>query len=133
MPTMVQWFQRPSKEASSTAAAMLVLIQAITGVAFVLVLLAGDPDRTFLVVACTVFGLAMIWIWLASRPGLLLRDTMSWVFSRKARPERVDYRLSRKPVSFRRFGTNQPPSVEQVRDLKCGTTNNWAPSRTSKR
>jgi hypothetical protein len=110
---------------------MLVMVQAVTGVAFVLVLIADDPDKAFLLIAGGIFLLAVVGAWLYSRPASLLSDTMSWVLSRKARPDRVDYLMARKPVSFRRFGTNTPPSVDQIRDLKSGTTNNWVPSRTS--
>lgn len=127
---MLRPFHRPDRQASSLAAAMLVLVQAVTGVAFVLVLVADDPDKAFLFIAGGIFALTLICAWLYARPASLLADTMSWVLSRKARPERVDYQASRKPVSFRRFGTNTPPSVDQIRDLKSGTTNNWVPSRT---
>jgi hypothetical protein len=108
---------------------MFVLVQALTGIAFVLVLIASDAEVSFAVVGGIVLAFAFVLIWAFSRPGLLLRDSMNWVFSRKARPERVDYDLSRKPVSFRRYGTNTPPSVDVIRDLKSGTTNNWVPSR----
>jgi hypothetical protein len=130
---MLRPFHRPDRQASSLAAAMLVMVQAVTGVAFVLVLVAEDPDKAFLLIAGGVFLLAVVGAWLYARPASLLADTMSWVLSRKARPDRIDYQMSRRPVSFRRFGTNTPPSVDQIRDLKSGTTNNWVPSRTTPR
>lgn len=125
---MLRPFHRPDRNASSIAAAMLVLVEAATGVAFVLVLVSDNPDLTFTLIAAGVLLISLLSIWLYNRPAVRLVDTMSWVFSRKARPERVDYQLSRKPVSFRRFGTKTPPSVDQIRDIKAGT-NNWVPSQ----
>lgn len=126
---MLRPFQRPSRQSSSIAAAMLILVEAATGIAFVLLLVSPSPDRMFLIIAGALLILALLVAWLYRRPSSLLAETMSWVMSRKARPERTDYDLSRKPVSFRRFGTRTPPSVDQIRDLKSGTTNNWVPSQ----
>jgi hypothetical protein len=126
---MLRPFQRPSRQSSSIAAAMLILVEAATGVAFVLLRGAPRPDRMFLLIAAAMLLLAILVGWLYGRPVSILSETMSWVMSRKARPERMDYELSRKPVSFRRFGTKTPPSVDQIRDLKSGTTNNWVPSQ----
>jgi hypothetical protein len=125
---MLRHFQRPDRHSSSIAAAMLILVEAVTGVAFVLLLVSPSPDRTFLIIAAAVLLLAIVVGWLYGRPVSILSETMSWVMSRKARPERVDYTLSQRPVSFRRFGTKTPPSVDQIRDLKSGT-NNWVPSQ----
>ncbi|MBX3444090.1 MAG: hypothetical protein KF774_16925 [Planctomyces sp.] len=130
---MHQPIHRPDRHSSSIAAAMLVLLQAAVGAAFVLVLVTDAPDRTFLLVGGAILVGAGAFIWLLSRHAGGLKDSMLWVFSRKARPEPLDYAISRRPVSFRRFGTNAPPSVDQIRDLKSGTTNNWVPSRTSGR
>jgi hypothetical protein len=126
---MLPSFQRPSRQSSSIAAAMLILVEAATGIAFVLLLVSPRPDRMFLIIAGVLLVLALLVAWLYRRPSSLLAETMSWVMSRKARPERTDYDLSRKPVSFRRFGTRTPPSVDQIRDLKSGSTSSWVPSQ----
>jgi hypothetical protein len=126
-------FLRPSREASSLAAAMLVVVQALTGVAFLLVLLSQNPDKNFLWAIGGVFLLAGLLFWLSFKPVSRLRDGMSWVLSRHSRPEPVDFRLTRREAAIARFGTNRPPTLDELREQRETSTNNWVPSQTRRR
>jgi hypothetical protein len=122
-------FSKPDKASSSLAGALLIGMEGVAGLAFMLVLLAPQPDRAFTGVAGGVLVLLTLALWLRWRGSGRVRDAMSWVFSRKARPDQFDYQVQRRLPSMRSFGRNTPPSVDLIRDLKSGTTNNWAPSR----
>ncbi len=120
---------RPSREASSLAAAMLVVVQALTGLAFLLVLISEQADKNFLWAIGAVFLLAGILFWLSFKPVTVLKDSMSWVRSRRARPEPADFTIARREAALARFGTNAPPSLEELRDQREHSSNNWVPAR----
>ncbi len=123
-------FLRPSRESSSLAAAMLVLVQALTGLAFILVIISEQADKNFLWAIGAVFLLAGILFWLSFKPVSMLKDTMSWVQSRRARPEPMDFTIARREAALARFGTNAPPSLDELREQRQTSTNNWVPSRS---
>ena len=54
---------------------------------------------------------------------------MSWVQSRGARPESMDITIARREAAIARFGTNAPPSPDELREQRDGSNNNWVPSR----
>jgi hypothetical protein len=108
---------------------MLVVVQAFTGIAFLLVLTSERADTNFLWAAGGVFLLAALLCWLTFRPASLLKDAMSWVVSRHARPDHVEFNLARREAAIKRFGTNAPPTLDEVREQREGSTNNWVPSR----
>jgi len=108
---------------------MLVLVQALTGLAFVLVLLSGNPDKSFLWAVGALFLMAGILFWLSFKPVSVLKDTMSWVRSRGARPEELDFTVARREAALAKFGTNEPPSLEELRVQRETSTNNWVPAR----
>jgi len=112
---------------------MLVLVQALTGVAFLLVIISEQADKNFLWAIGGVFLLAGLLCWLSYNPVSLMKDTMSWVQSRRARPEPVDFTLSRREAAMARFGTNAPPSLEELREQRETGGNNWVPSPTRQR
>ncbi|HVJ66930.1 MAG TPA: hypothetical protein VM510_03040 [Caulifigura sp.] len=114
---------------------MLVLVQALTGLAFVLVILSANADQNFLWAIGAVFVLAAVLFWLSFKPVSKLKDTMSWVRSRGARPEPVDFTIVRREAAMARFGTNEPPSLEELREQRQTSSNNWipAPGRRSAR
>jgi hypothetical protein len=126
-------FVRPSREASSLALAMLVLVQALTGLAFLLVVFSESPDRNFLWAIGAVLALFAFLFWLSFKPVSKLKDTMAWVASRKARPEPLDFTLARREAAMARFGTNAPPSLADLREQRDSSVNNWVPSRTRER
>ena len=125
-------FLRPSREASSLALSMLVLVQALTGVAFLLVLFSENADRNFLWAIGAVLALFAFLFWLSFKPVSKL-DTLAWVRSRKARPEPLDFTIARREAAIAKFGTNAPPSLEELREEREGSVNNWVPSRVRER
>jgi hypothetical protein len=126
-------FIRPSREASSLALAMLVLVQALTGFAFLLVLFSEAPDRNFLWAIGALLALFAFLFWLSFKPVSKLKDTMAWVASRKARPEPLDFTIARREAAIARFGTNAPPTLQDLREEREGSVNNWVPSRARER
>ena len=126
-------FIRPSREASSLALAMLVLVQALTGLAFLLVLFSEHADRNFLWAIGAVLALAAFLFWLSFKPVSKLKDTMAWVASRKARPEPLDFTIARREAALAKFGTNAPPTLEDLREEREGSVNNLVPSRVRER
>jgi hypothetical protein len=126
-------FIRPSREASSLAAAMLVLVQALTGLAFLLVIFSERADRNFLWAIGGLFVLAGFLFWLSFKPVSKLKDTMAWVASRRARPEPFDFTIARREAAIAKFGTNAPPSLEDLREERATSVNNWVPSRVRER
>jgi len=126
-------FLRPSREASSLALAMLVLVQALTGLAFLLVIFSENADRNFLWAIGGLLVLFAFLFWLSFKPVSKLKDTMAWVASRKARPEALDFTIARREAAMARFGTNAPPSLEELREERDGSVNNWVPSRVRER
>jgi hypothetical protein len=126
-------FVRPSREASSLAAAMLVVVQALTGLAFILVIMSEQADTNFLWAIGAVFLLAGFLFWLSFKPVSKLKDTMAWVRSRRARPDPFDFTIARREAAMARFGTNAPPSLEELRVQRETSVNNWVPSRTRER
>ena len=126
-------FLRPSREASSLALAMLVLVQALTGLAFLLVLFSEAPDRNFLWAIAAILALFAFLFWLSFKPVSKLKDTMAWVASRKARPEPLDFTIARREAAMAKFGTNAPPTLQDLREEREGSVNNWVPSRVRER
>ncbi len=116
-------FLRPSREASSLAASMLVLVQALTGAAFLIALTSEKADVNFLWAIGVLFVLAALLFWLSFKPVTLLKDTMSWVRSRRARPENLDFSLTRREAAIARFGTNA-----RLLSRNCGSSGKRAPT-----
>lgn len=112
---------------------MLVVVQALTGLAFLLVIITEEADNNFLWAIGGVFLLAGLLFWLSFKPVSVLKDTMSWVQSRRARPETADFTIARREAAMARFGTNAPPSLDELREQRDQSNNNWVPSRERRR
>lgn len=71
-------------------------------------------------------ALLIVWL-LRDRPASSLRDRYRWVGSRRHR-EGLAYQ-PRILKARRRYGTNAPPTLDEIRELKEGL-HNWVPSNT---
>lgn len=110
-------------------ASVLVLMVGVMGVCTVAFLVA--PDHAAESIYGFLGGLAVLLVLVL---GVMPRvpmptGTVAWFNRKKARDEYLGYnpRLD-KPV-VERFGTNAPPTVDEVRELK-DTSRTWVPSRT---
>jgi hypothetical protein len=87
-----------------------------------------DPGTVWLVAGGGfLFILLMVWL-LRDRPQGTLRESFSWMSRRSSEPS-VDYEPRVIKAERSRYGTNRPPTAEEIRDLKEGDRN-WVPSNT---
>lgn len=121
---------RPSSNrlSGSILAATLVFLVGGLGVAFIVAAGGGDPVGA-LVFLGGLGVLLFLFAWFLRRAGRISPlEYYSWMFSKVDRSD-AGYSPRRKvggPVSF---GTNRPPSVEEVRELK-ESPRTWVPSKT---
>ncbi|MFG0334332.1 MAG: hypothetical protein ACF8TS_13285 [Maioricimonas sp. JB049] len=120
---------QPSRVAAPLLATTFVILGGAVACTGVVLVFSSDPAVPLMIVGGIVFGLGLLTVLFRERPAEGSRSVMSWVFSRSARPAQIDYRpLLRKP-RWQKFGTNAPPSLAEIRDLK-DTDRNWVPSNT---
>lgn len=114
--------QRPS---GSVAAAAIVLMLGTVGCTVVMAIAGQDPVAAGLLF---VGGLLLIGLmtWLLRTTPDLGAALYGWVRSRHVRPPEVHYEPTPRQHRSQSFGTNSPPSVEEVRELKEGL-NTWVP------
>lgn len=120
----------PSRRAGPLLAAAIVLFLGAFGAAAIIAGGGGDP---LLVLLTFGGGLAAIvcFGWLLGRAGSASTAVYRWVFSREARPA-YDYSPKPRSAQCKQFGTNRPPTANEVRELKEGLRN-WVPSNTPNR
>lgn len=122
-----QFDSGPNRYAGSLFASALVLFVGAVGGAGLFAAAGGDPLAALLV-AGSGLGLLPLLAWLARSSGGTSAAAYKWVFSREARPPQ-EYTPTRRRSTARHCGTNQPPTVDEVRELKEGLRN-WVPSNT---
>lgn len=120
---------RSSRNAGGVFASTVVLTIAIFGGLVIgSAMFPRDTGRVWVgVIAGSIVTLLLIWL-LRDRPDGTLRDSFAWL-SRKPAEASVDYEPQLKQVKRVRYGTNRPPTAEELRDLKEGDRN-WVPSNT---
>ena len=74
-----------------------------------------------------VIILLLVWV-LRDKPQGTQREMFSWLSRRKAE-QPLDYEPKLRRENRPRYGTNRPPTVDEIRDLKEGDRN-WVPSNT---
>lgn len=120
---------RSSRNSGGLFASTVVLTIAIFGGIVVgSVAFPRDSGTVWLVaIAGSLFTLLIVWL-LRDRPAGSLRESFAWL-SRKPAEAPVDYEPKAKRAERVRYGTNRPPTAEELRDLKDGDRN-WVPSNT---
>jgi hypothetical protein len=120
----------PSRVTGPLLAATIVLFLGTFGAAAIIAGGGGDP-----LTALVTFGGGLMFIlcagWLLGRTGATSTSIYQWVFSREARPQ-YDYTPKPRSARHREFGTNHPPTVDEIREMKDGLRN-WVPSNTPNR
>lgn len=119
---------KPSRRTGSILAATLVLVVGTVGGAIFTGTATHNSEHvTFCVVGGLLTIIVMLWL-TSSRPGSFLADRVNWILARH-RDESLTYLPEvRTPQQRQHFGTNAPPTVDEVRELKEGM-NTWVPSK----
>jgi hypothetical protein len=119
---------QPDRRAAPLIATAFVLLggaAACLGIIFAF----GEAKPVPIAIACgSIVGLAVVLWLLRDKPEAKQRHWFSWVLARNARPARSSYRPKAAPQA-QQFGTNRPPTVEEVRELKSDLRT-WVPSQT---
>ena len=84
--------------------------------------------RIPVLIAVGMLFAAFLFVWLTQTgPRSTMRERFSWIGSKRHREGIGKYEpqlMRQRPV---RYGTNRPPTIDEIRDLKDGPTN-WVPS-----
>ena len=123
---------RYERNSGGLFASTVVLTVALFGALFVgLVANPNQPAIVWIIGAAGLLAL-MLLVWLLrDRPNSSLRDSFGWL-SRRSKEQTLDYDPQLIKSGPQKFGTNLPPSVEEIRELK-DTDRNWVPSNASRR
>lgn len=123
---------RSDRNSGGLFASTVVLTVALFGALFVgMVSNPNQPAIVWIIGASGLLGLlGLVWL-LRDRPNSRLRDSFGWL-SRRTKEQTLDYDPQLIKSGPQKFGTNLPPSVEEIRELK-DTDRNWVPSNASRR
>lgn len=123
---------RSERNSGGLFASTVVLTIALFGALFVgMVSNPNQPGIVWIVGAAGLLGL-MLLVWLLrDRPHSSLRDSFGWL-SRRTKEQTLEYDPQLIKSGPQKFGTNLPPSVEEIRELK-DNDRNWVPSNASRR
>jgi hypothetical protein len=114
--------------ASSTTylPAYFVFSVGIVGCSLAALFLFNDfPDTAWYVLGGLVcLALGSLWLRRVDLPS----STLLGIFGTRRHELSVDYVPRRKETQSLQFGTNRPPTVEDIREA-CDGPNNWVPSR----
>lgn len=119
---------RPDRMIAPLMATAIVLLGGTAScIAIVLVFGEAKPVLVGIAIACALgFGL-ILWS-LRDRPANQQRSLFAWVLQRRSPPEHVSYRLMVIRQKLR-YGENQPPTLEKLREQQ-DATRTWVPSRS---
>lgn len=117
----------PGRTAATLFATTFVFLGGLVFCSFILVAFVENPAPHLIVCAALFLGLALLsWLlgerisdWIPTPAGLLSRLT-------RRKPPTLNYEPRRR-VRYIQFGSNQPPSVEDVREAAEYSPNNWVP------
>ncbi|MCA8997242.1 MAG: hypothetical protein KDA80_09650 [Planctomycetaceae bacterium] len=117
---------RPDKRSGPLLASALVVFLGGLGVAIIMAAGGADPAA-----GLTIFGAGLGLIFclaLLGRavPSTTLSDLYGWVTSKDSRPA-VDYEPRAVGQRRHEYGTNRPPTAEEVREMK-ESPNCWVPN-----
>lgn len=119
---------RPDRRAGPLLASAMVIFLGGLGVAIVAAAGGSDPIAVLIIFGCVIGIVLCLSLFGRAAPSQTLGRLYGWVTSKEARPA-MDYVPKTTREKAIRYGTNAPPSADEVRDLKEGL-NNWVPGRT---
>jgi len=123
-----EFHYEPNRRTGSLLASFIVGLLGLVGAAVVVAGGGGDPMIVFGIFGCT-FGVLVGVLWLGARASQSATSIYHWVFSKDSRPS--DEYVPRPRPTRHVYGTNTPPSIDQVRDAR-ESGNTWVPSQASK-
>ena len=127
------WEFRPSynKVAGSILASAFVVMTGAIGLAFALVIAGGDPQFSVWVFVLTLIPLVLLAWLIRATLAVDVRGAYHWVLGRKPKSEE-EYVPKKAKRAERTYGSNRPPTSEELRDMKDGLRN-WVPNRGSRK
>lgn len=121
---------RPDRRAGPLLASAMVIFLGGVGVAVVVAAGGGNPEAILFIFGGVILLVLLMSLFGRAVPTGTLERLYGWVGSKQARPA-MDYMPKTAREKSIRYGTNQPPSVDELRDLKDGP-NTWVPGRNPK-
>ena len=119
------------REAVYWLATAVVVFLGLSCCGFVISAFANDPQQPVLVISGTFLALAILFWVLREKPKQTVADEEAKWFGIFTKPRQtLTYKLTRhKKPKIVQFGTNQPPTAEQIREIKELTDGmkNWVP------
>ena len=103
--------------------------------AFIALAFDNRPSQPILLVSgATLFVFAVFWLLRDSKENRWLEGGYFWLLRKRPDEDDPPYtpRL-RENQGPSEYGTNKPPTVDEVRDLSANSPNNWVPSRTPRK
>ncbi|HWL08719.1 MAG TPA: hypothetical protein VNQ76_09950 [Planctomicrobium sp.] len=122
---------RPGRLAGPIFASGLVILLGALGVAITVAAGGGDAWITCAVFVGIIFATPLLGLLFRANPGNLLANRFGWMTVRNPNDE-SDYLPRAMRTRRRHFGTNQPPTVEEIREAK-ENLNNWVPAGNSQK
>jgi hypothetical protein len=121
-----QFDSRPNPQTGPILASSLVLLLGAVGAAAIIAFSERGSSQAVLLLSGAILVPMSVLFLLRSRPQNLVAEKFRWLGSREQQPQ-LDY-LPEAMRQRRRYGTNAPPSVSEVRELKDGLKN-WVPNQ----
>lgn len=120
-----------SRLAGPMLASGLVFLLGALGTAFIASAGGGNPLIGGVILGGGLLAFVLFWLILS----LLFRSATGgayrWVFSKQSRPE-LPYEPQRRKTRQDSYGTNRPPSADELRELK-DSPRTWIPSNSRRR
>jgi hypothetical protein len=122
---------RPDRRAGPLLASSLVMLLGALGIAILAAAGGKDPYIGLFVFLGALGGVLVFGYLVQHLPTGTMSTRFDWMKSKDARPAN-DYAPQPRRPRRQHYGERQPPSVEDIRDLKEGL-NNWVPSNAPRR
>ena len=122
------------REAVSALATIAVVIGGVLALVFVIVVGSDRPGPYLGGVAAGVILLCLLLFLARSQPSSAGNTRRPWwkIFRRRTETPEPEIILERRKDPAAAFDSNQPPTAEQLRDMK-DHNNTWVPNRTTDR
>lgn len=123
------------REAVSWLATGAVFFLGVLFCGFTILAFANEPRKPILVMSGVFVGLAIVLFLLRDKPKTSIEEEEAKWFGIFRKPKAITrYKLTRhRKPKIVQFGTNEPPTAEQLREIKEVTDGmkNWAPPDTN--
>jgi hypothetical protein len=120
---------KSNHNAGAAVAATLVLMLGFVGFVFVAMLVfPRSPEVPWAIAAVILVVSLLIVFVLRDRPTPSLRSAFAWVLGRRRRETGLEYEPRPLKAGPPVYGTNRPPTRDELREMKDGSTSTWVPS-----